>query len=155
MSTVALERLERLFEEPYASILCYPRPTRTEIRKRLKELQRLGITALEFTGKKQVGSTFVLGKGCIGIVTLAHRNNERVALKIRRTDADRASMLREAKLLKKANLADVGPKLLNASKNFLEMQFVDGELLPKWLEKRVSKTRVKKSSAPYWSNAGG
>lgn len=140
MSTVALERL---FEEPYASVLCYPRPTRTELRKRLKELQRLGITALEFTGEKQVGNTFVLGKGCIGIVALAHRNNERVALKIRRTDADRASMLREAKLLKKANLADIGPELLDASKNFLVMQFVDGELFPKWLQKNVSETRAK------------
>lgn len=141
MSTVALDRL---FKEPYASIICYPKLTQSELRKRLGELQRLGVDALEFTGKKQVVNTHVLGKGCVGIVTLAYKNNKRVALKIRRTDADRADMLHEAELLKEANIVDVGPKLLDVSENLLLMQLADGELLPKWLQKRVSRTRMKK-----------
>jgi putative serine/threonine protein kinase len=136
--------LDKLTEEPYTTIICYPKANKTELKKRLNELRKLGITALEFTGQKQILNTQVLGKGCVGIVTIAHRKNEKTALKIRRTDADRESMLREAKLLKKANKADVGPKLMDASKNFLIMQFIEGELLPKWFEKRVNKTRAKK-----------
>jgi putative serine/threonine protein kinase len=135
---------QRLIEEPYASVMCYPKATKTELKKRLKELQKLGITAVEFAGEKQVLNMHVLGKGCVGIVTIACKNNEKVALKIRRTDADRASMLREAKFLKKANSVDIGPKLLDASKNLLIMQFVKGEFLPEWFEKRVSEKRTKR-----------
>ncbi len=127
--------LEKLSEEPYASIICYPRPSKAEIKKRLKEMQKLGIEALEFRGEKEAFSIPVLGKGCVGIVTIAYRNGEKMALKIRRVDADRSRMKQEAKMLEKANSVRVGPKLLDVSKNFLLMQFIDDDLLPKWLEK--------------------
>jgi putative serine/threonine protein kinase len=134
---------ERLIEEPYASIVCYPMATKRELRKRLAELGKLGIAALEFTGEKQVVNVHVLGKGCVGLVAIAYMDGEKVALKIRRTDADRASMRREAELLRMANVVNVGPKLLGASKDFLVMQFVEGELLPKWLEEKVGRARTK------------
>ncbi|MGD0495308.1 MAG: RIO1 family regulatory kinase/ATPase [Candidatus Bathyarchaeia archaeon] len=135
---------ERLIEEPYASIVCYPMATKTELRKRLVELRKLGIAALEFAGEKQVFNVHVLGKGCVGIVTIAYKDGEKVALKIRRTDADRASMRREAAMLKKANVVSVGPRLLGVSKDFLIMQFIEGELLPKWLEEKVGRARMKR-----------
>jgi putative serine/threonine protein kinase len=135
---------EGLIEEPYASIVCYPVATKTELRKRLAELRKLGITALEFTGEKQVLNTRVLGKGCVGIVTLAYKGGEKIALKIRRTDANRASMRREAALLRKANIVSVGPRLLGVGKDFLIMQFVEGELLPNWLEEKVGKARTRR-----------
>jgi len=141
---MAVVNTERLIEEPYASIVCYPTATKTDLRKRLGELRKLGIAALEFTGEKRVLNVHLLGKGCVGIVTIAHRNSEKVALKIRRTDADRASMRREAELLRKANSADVGPTLLGVGKDFLMMQFIEGKLLPRWLEEKASKTRIKK-----------
>jgi putative serine/threonine protein kinase len=130
---------EKWTEEPYASVLCYPRPSKTELAKRLQELQRLGIAALEFGGEKKIGNVSVVGKGCVGIVILAYRNNEKVALKIRRVDADRLSMRHEAKLLEKANSVHVGPKLLGVSKDFLVTHFISGELLPAWLKKRRRK----------------
>jgi putative serine/threonine protein kinase len=142
--TMAVLPTERLVEEPYASILCYPAAVKKELKKRLGELRKLGITALEFTGPKRVQNVQVLGKGCVGIVTSASRNGERVALKVRRTDADRASMRREAALLVKANLVGVGPRFLAASKDFLVMQFVEGELLPRWLEKKVGRARTRR-----------
>jgi putative serine/threonine protein kinase len=74
---------------------------------------------------------------------MARVKGEKVALKIRRVDADRSKMQREAALLKKANAVNVGPKLLAVSRNFLVMQFVDGSLLPKWLEKSRGKAQVK------------
>jgi putative serine/threonine protein kinase len=135
--------LEKLSEEPYASIICYPKSSKAELNRRLRELQRLGVEYLEFGGEKQVFNLPVLGKGCVGIVTMACVKGEKVALKIRRVDADRSKMQREAALLKKANAVNVGPKLLAVSKNFLVMQFVDGSLLPKWLEKSRGKAQVK------------
>lgn len=136
--------LERLLEEPFASIVCYPKFSRAEIRKRLKEFVKFGITELEFSGEKQAFNLPVLGKGCVGIVVIAHRNNEKLALKIRRVDADRSMMQHEAEMLKIANSAGVGPRLLGVSKNFLLMQFIDGALLPKWLEKCRGRMRLKK-----------
>jgi len=136
--------LEELSEEPYASVICYPRRSRTELQKRLEELQKLDIEVLEFSGEKEAFNTPVLGKGCVGIVVVAYRNGEKMALKIRRVDSDRPSMTQEARMLQKANSVRVGPRFLGASKNFLLMQFIDGDLLPKWLEKRREKTQVGK-----------
>lgn len=134
----------KLREEPYTSIICYPRPSRAEIEKRVKELKKLDIATVEFLGEKQVFNTPILGKGCVGIVTVAYRNKEKMALKIRRVDADRARMHHEAAMLKKANLERVGPLLLAVSKNFLLMQFVDGSLFYEWLNKHRGKRLVRK-----------
>jgi putative serine/threonine protein kinase len=124
--------------------MCYPKPSKTELKKRLEEMQRLGVETLEFSGEKQAFNKPILGKGCVGIVIIAYRNREKVALKIRRIDADRSKMQQEAKMLKKANSMHVGPRLLGVSKNFLLMQFIDGDLLPKWLEKRKRKAVIVK-----------
>ena len=136
--------LEELSEEPYLSILCYPRSSKTELEKRLTELRKLGVRALEFSGEKQAFNIPVLGKGCVGVVVIAHVDGEKVALKVRRLDADRSRMQWEAEMLKKANSVRVGPRLLGVSKNFLLMQFIDGILLPKWLEKRKGKAQLRK-----------
>ncbi len=135
--------IEKLCEEPFASIVCYPKASEGEMLKRLKELERLGVKALEFSGEKQVFNVPVLGKGCVGMVVLAYTESGKIALKIRRVDADRAGMQREAEMLDVANGVNVGPKLLGVSNNFLLMQFIDGDLLPKWLEKHKGKKRLK------------
>ncbi len=140
----AILTLERLDQEPYVSIICYPKPSKAEIKKRLKELRKLGVTAIEFLGEKQVSNLPVLGKGYVGVVVVAYRDEEKMALKIRRVDANRAKMHQEAKLLGKANSVGVGPNMLRVSRNFLLMQFVDGVLLPKWLEKNRGKKRIRK-----------
>ncbi len=144
MKTTLVITIEKLSEEPYASILCYPKPTRAELKKRLRELRRLRVETLEFSGEKQAFNIPVLGKGCVGIVTIAYRNGEKVALKIRRVDAGRSGMRQEAEMLKKANSVGVGPRLLCVSKDFLLMQFVDGDLFPKWVEKRRGKKQIRK-----------
>jgi len=137
--------IEKLVNEPYINVICYPRPNKIELQKRLKELRKLGISAVEFSGEKQVLNLHVLGKGCVGLVVKAYKTDgEIVALKVRRTDADRAMMQHEAEMLKMANSVDVGPRLLSVSRNFLVMQFIEGSLLPIWLEKCKGKMRVKK-----------
>lgn len=145
MKNVIKATVEELTKEPYASILCYPRFDKVELKKRLKELHTLHIEAVEFCGEKEAFNLPILGKGCVGIVAIAYRNGEKMALKIRRVDADRASMRREAEMLRLANSVGVGPKLLDVSENFLLMQFIDGDLLPCWLEKhRRAKVKVRR-----------
>ena len=110
----------------------------------MAELRSLGVTALEFSGAASVFGVAVpvLGKGFVGIVVIANLNGERVAVKIRRADADRADLLHEANMLSKANSVGVAPKLIGSSKNFLLMQLIDGDLLPNWLKTNKGKAAV-------------
>lgn len=135
--------LEGLNEEPYGSILCYPKRTEDELQSRLRELEMHGVTAIEFAGKGSAFNVPVLGKGYVGIVAIAQRYGQRLALKIRRVDADRADMLHEATMLNKANSAGVGPTLVEAGKNFLLMQLIEGDLLPAWLSTNKEKTLLR------------
>ena len=128
-----LTLLEQLHEEKYAKILCYPRYDSKELGGRLKELKKLGVNALEFSGEKKTFNVPVLGKGCVGIVVAAYTDRGKAALKIRRIDADRAGMQHEAEMLRRANALKVGPNLLAVSENFLLMEFIEGVLLPDWL----------------------
>lgn len=139
--------LKRLLEREYSEILCYPRYDLREAEKRLRELKKLGVNALEFSGETKVFDMYVLGKGYVGIVVAAHTNIGRAAVKIRRVDADRAGMQREAAMLEKANNVDLGPKLLGVTENFLLMEFIEGALLPRWIDTlkgRGTKGRIRK-----------
>jgi len=134
--------IDRLREEPYANVLCYPRYDAKIVTQRVRELKHLGVKALEFTGEKSIFNVPVLGKGCVGIVVTVHLDGRKVALKIRRVDADRIGMQHEAEMLKIANEVGVGPVLVGISENFLLMEFFEGTLLPKWLEElRGKRTR--------------
>ena len=137
--------VDQLIQEPYASVLCFPKPSEAEVQSRIQELRSHGVTALEFSGSASLFGVKVpvLGKGFVGIVVIVHLNGERVAVKIRRVDADRADLLHEARMLSVANSVNVAPKLISASKNFLVMQLIDGELLPNWLETHKDPTVVK------------
>jgi len=90
-------------------------------------------------GEKTAFNIPLLGKGCVGIVVTARMNKKRVALKIRRVDADRLGMQHEAEMLRIANKVGVGPGFIGMSENFLLMEFIDGTLLPKWVEKLKGK----------------
>jgi putative serine/threonine protein kinase len=126
--------LKGLRETKYCQVLCYPRCKPEELERRLKELKRLEVQALEFTGEKIIVNVPVLGKGCVGIVVMARKNWGRISLKIRRVDADRKEMFHEGEMLKIANAINVGPKLFEISENFLLMELVEGTHFPEWLE---------------------
>ena len=138
--------LEQLHDEKYARFLCYPRYNSLEAAKRIRELRRLGVKAIEFSGENQAFNVPILGKGCVGLVVIAHTKTGRAALKIRRVDADRKGMEHEAEMLKKANSIGIGPKLFGQSEDFLLMEYIEGELLPRWiasLKGRGSKKRIR------------
>jgi putative serine/threonine protein kinase len=136
--------VETLVEEPYASIVCYPRANLTEMQKRIEELRNHGVLSVEFIGKTLASNIPVLGKGYVGVVVLANVNGQRVALKMRRIDAGRLDFIHEAEMLQKANVIGVGPKFIAVSNNFLLSQLIDGDLLEDWLETHKDKELVRK-----------
>lgn len=124
---------EALSDPPYSFILCYPTPSETEARARVLELQALGVREILFRGHARLGNLNIIGKGCVALVVEALTQDGPAAVKIRRVDANRPDMEREAMLQRLANSADVGPRLLKASKNFLVMELVSGSRIVDWL----------------------
>ena len=98
------------------------------------ELEKLKIKSISLSGPTTIGKLEILGKGYVGIVVLAKRGNKIIALKIRRLDSQRNEMKSEAKLLKIVNTQNVGPKLIDCSKNFVVMEFLKGEKIGKWID---------------------
>ena len=126
-------------KEPYRKILAFPKVKESEIQKRMIELKKLGVTHISFTGPLQIEKCNILGKGYVGMVILAKISDNVIALKIRRTDSPRKNMSDEAKLLKIANEINIGPKFIKNSKNFLIMEFIDGEKIIDWAKKIENK----------------
>lgn len=126
--------ISKLVKEPYSLILGYPKATKGELAKRHSELKKLGITGILFQGETILNNIHVLGKGYVGVVVLARLNKKDVALKIRRIDSSRSEMKSEAKLLKIANKVNVGPKLVDSSKNFIIMEYVEGQKITDWVK---------------------
>ena len=127
--------LDKLSQEPYSTIIGYPKATKKQIRTRIIELKKLGIRDVSFQGQTKIGSLNILGKGYVGVVVLSRIKNKLVAVKIRRTDASRINMVKEAKFLKIANKAGVGPLLIAMSKNFIIMEYLDGKKISEWVSK--------------------
>ena len=128
-------------KDPYKKILVFPEGKQSEIEKRITELKKLGITHVSFTGPLQIEKCHILGKGYVGMVVLAKKRSSIVALKIRRTDSPRKNMTNEAKLLKTANKLEIGPKFIKNSKNFLIMEYIDGEKIIDWAKKSETKAK--------------
>jgi putative serine/threonine protein kinase len=118
--------IENLQNGPLAEVVCYPRTTPKEMENRIAQLRGLGVSALQFSGNSAAFKFPVLGKGYVGVVAIAHVHGEKLAIKMRRSDADRKSLEPEAHLLVKANSVEVGPRFVSATTDFLLMQLIEG-----------------------------
>ena len=136
-------KISKITEPPYSNIWVYPKGTRAQIKSRIKELKALGVESISFQGELQVGTISILGKGYVGIVVLGKLGRKKVAVKIRRNDSPRKNLKKEAKLLQITNRCGVGPKLIDFSKNFLVMEYLEGEKIGKWVSD--SKTKLRSS----------
>ena len=125
--------IEGLSTDPYRGLVAYPNPTDDHVESRIRQLKDLGITSLEFSGPLRIGKLSVMGKGVVGLVFVGIAEGRRVAVKVRRVDSRRNSMIREGELMKFANAASIGPECINSSQDVLEMEFVEGQQLPSWL----------------------
>ena len=126
--------IKKFTEEPYSKILGYPNATNRQIKSRINELEKLKIKSICLTGPTTIGNLEILGKGYVGLVVLVKRGNKEVALKIRRTDSQRENMKNESILLKLVNSVSVGPKMIDVSKNFLVMEYIEGKKFSDWIE---------------------
>jgi len=100
----------------------YPCPPTPQI---TQELEALGVELVE-RGGTLVNGVRVLGKGTRGIVVGGIYRGLPVAVKIRRCDSPRPSMLHEAQMLRLANTVGVGPRLICATGNIIVMEEVVG-----------------------------
>lgn len=135
--------IKKFSKEPYSAILGYPRSTKRQLNSRIQELEKLKINSISLTGPTTIGKLEILGKGYVGVVVLAKRGRKKVALKIRRLDSQRTEMKSEAKLLRVANSENVGPKLFEVSKNFVVMEYLEGERISKWIKSLGGKGSAK------------
>lgn len=139
--------INKLAKEPYNAIIGYPKATKKQINSRIQELEDLGVKSLSFQGSTQLGKLRILGKGYAGIVVMGKQKNKVVAIKIRRTDSPRSSLKDESGFLKIANKMRVGPLLINNSRNFMIIEFLDGEKIGDWIMSlKVKNCNLLKSS---------
>lgn len=114
-------------------LITYPHYSESEYKDRIIDMESLGITSIILGGKTIVNGSHVAGKGCVGIVVKAKAGNTVCALKIRRTDADRKTMDKEARFHKIANSVEVGPRLEGQTKNIIAMEYVSGQNIVEWV----------------------
>ncbi len=140
--------VKKFVDEPYSKIIGYPKATSRQIKSRISELEKLKIRSISLTGPTTLGNLGILGKGYVGVVVIAKRGNKEIALKIRRTDSPRKGMKDESVLLKLVNSVNVGPKMFDVSKNFLVMEYLEGEKFSDWvtLLKGIGSARKLKST---------
>ena len=117
-----------------AKIVSYPHLSTSEFIKRIGEMQDLGITDVVLGGNTQIGKVSILGKGSVSIVLKIRIKNKTYALKIRRTDANRKTMLREASVHQIVNTIGIGPKLFKFSENLIIMEFINGLSIIDWIQ---------------------
>ncbi len=144
MSKSTIVPIAELQNEPYASVVCYPRAKHSEMEARIEELRQLGVESVGFSGSGSAFTLQVLGKGFVGIVVVAYVDRKRFALKMRRVDGGREDFFHEAEMLQKANAIGVGPKFVAVTKNFLLSQLIDGDLLANWLGAHKEKTEFRR-----------
>jgi len=136
-------QLEDIIETRASRLLTYPQTDPTEAKNRIDELRAADITAIQFRGSTRIDGIPLLGKGCVGVVVQARLDRTKIALKIRRTDANRSDMMEEARLLRTANSVNVGPRLITATRNFLAMELFEGEPLFKWAQTQRETTSLR------------
>jgi len=136
--------IKKFAGEPYSKIIGYPKASSLQIKSRVKELEKLGIKSISLTGPTTLGNLAILGKGYVGVVVIAKKGNKEIALKIRRTDSPRKGMKNESVLLKLVNSVDVGPKMFDVSRNFLAMEYLEGDKFSDWVDLLKGIGRAKK-----------
>ena len=131
-----------LKKEVHGTLLCYPGNDLSSFEDRVKQLKKIGVTELILEGSSKIGSFGIVGKGCVSVVVKARLDTEKepIALKIRRTDANRADMQRDYELQKIANSVGLGPRAITATGDLFAMEYVDGMKLGAWTQTLSSRT---------------
>jgi len=119
-------------QEFLKTVLCYPAFNADVFAERLRNLRDMGVSELLSKGPSSISRWRILGKGHVGIVVAAKHLEAEVALKILRTDAERTSLEPEGVMLAYANMAEVGPKIITCTNDFLISELIEGVSLMSW-----------------------
>jgi putative serine/threonine protein kinase len=125
--------LEQLTQTPYIRAVTYPRISLTTARSRVKQLEKLGVESLLFEGRTKIGRLGILGIGTVGLVVKCAVGGRVLAVKMRRTDANRPSLDEEFRMTTLANRVGAGATLLGHTKDIILMKYLDYVELPEWL----------------------
>jgi len=120
-------RLDEFARTPYLNVLTYPSLDLKAARSRIDQLEELGVEEVVFEGRTKIGRLGLVGIGTVSVVVRGMIDGRVHALKIRRTDANRESMLEEFRLTEIANRIGVGAQAFAATRDFMVMQLVEGE----------------------------
>jgi putative serine/threonine protein kinase len=126
--------IDGLLTHPRGVFIHWPRWDAEAAEAKIEELRGMGVEHIVFEGPHRVETVPVLGKGNTSIVLKAVTRDGICAAKLRRSDADRVGFDEEARLLKIANSAGVGPKLLAWGHGALLMELVEGPYLSDWIK---------------------
>lgn len=121
--------------DPYVSLLlCYPEDRCARARILAETLSRIGVEALVETGGTILRGHRFLGKGLTGIVAAAIQDRRPAALKIRRLDARRSGMCREAVILEYLRPARIAPEPYSWGRDYILMELLSCRDLARHLE---------------------
>ncbi|HUI85856.1 MAG TPA: hypothetical protein VLY21_01715 [Nitrososphaerales archaeon] len=148
MSAIQSERasLSDLVKTPYIQVLTYPRISLGTAKARVRQLSSLGVEELVFEGKTKIGRLGLLGLGTVGVVVRARVDDQYLALKIRRTDANRPNMDNEFALTTLANRVGVGAPVFKHTKDMILMGLLEYVEIDDWvrrLEGRGKRAKLK------------
>ncbi len=125
--------LERFVTEGYGKLLAYPSEEDTIAQKRLAWIKAQGVQSIHSYGPKPIGGFKTLGLGYSGLVLRVSSASQRLALKLRRSDAPNASFAFEAEAIATANQFQVGPQLISHNDDCLLMEYLPGPKFIDWL----------------------
>jgi len=132
--------LDEALDSKVGRFLCWPAFDTKVAEERISQLMGIGVESTALGGPHSILDNPILGKGHVGVVIRAMFQGIEVALKCRRTDADRTTMENEAKILRKANEAGVGPHIYANSKDFIVMEKLVGPYFGDWVKENIEKT---------------
>ncbi len=119
----------------YPKVLCYPYKGQKSCIDRIENIKEIGIEAIYSFGKTKIDRYNIVGKGHAGVVILArHRLYGVVALKIRRIDSKRLSLVDEAKLLEAIQQHGYAPSIYLYTDDFIVRDYVDGLTVEEFLK---------------------
>ena len=126
-------KLDEFARTPYLSVLTYPRLDLKIAKSRLQQLEDMGVEEVVFEGRTKIGRLGLVGIGTVSVVVKGLIHGRVHALKIRRVDANRPTMVEEYRLTQLANRIGVGAQVFEVTDDFMLMQLVEGEDLEEHL----------------------
>lgn len=131
--------LDNLHENPIIEILSYPNNSYEITKNRLISLEKMGVCKIFFIGRLKIRKLNILGKGTNSIVLKTMTKRGVSAVKIMRPDSNRDTFYHEVDMLRIANKLNIGPKVMNFTKDIILMEYISGDTISETLMKEIER----------------